>query len=160
MQDITAAYLSVSDPVVYVYAIVAALISFQWVWAWNIIMWDTSDVDYILVLDLDSVKHMPTGHQVLREVSLYSILFLANAITFHLLRLYYIDNSKHSPSSSSSVNHILIILSQYVKIVPIILMFGGFLVVGKALSRKISYGVFSRKVIQAVSILFQLLLLL
>lgn len=113
-------------------------------------MWDTSDVDYILVLDLDSVKHMPSGQQVLREVSLYSILFIVNAIIFHLLRLYYIQHM-NSNEDDVSTNTTILMLSKYVKFIPVILVIGGLFVLGRALSRKTSYGVFSRKVIQTVS---------
>lgn len=134
---------------VYVYAIVVALLAFQWVWATNICLWDAVDVDYVLTLDLDSAKHMPSGLQVLREVSLYTLLFFLNAISFHTLRFYHLQHTFSRAHSSTSKD--LMEVSNYVLFLPMALLGGAFFVVGRALSRKTSYGIFSWKVLRSVS---------
>jgi hypothetical protein len=135
-------YFLAIDPAVVVYAFVAALIVYRWIWGFNVYMWDSVGIDYILLLDLDAKKSniKPSYDQIFSEASNYSILFFVNIIVFHAIKISNesIDESEYSFSS------------KYSFVLPASLLLGVF---GTAISncRHISYGVFSLNVFLHVS---------
>ena len=135
-------YLTADDPAVYVYAFVAALIVYRWIWGFNVYMWESAGIDYILLLDLDAKKSniKPSYDQIFSEASNYSILFFINIIVFHAIKL----------SNESSADNEYTFATRYAFVLPSLLLLG---VLGTALMncRHISYGVFSLNVFAHVS---------
>ena len=135
-------YFAARDPAVYVYAFVAALIVYRWIWGFNVYMWDSVGIDYILLLDLDAKKSniKPSYDQIFSEATNYSILFFINIIIFHAIKISNenLDEKEYS------------FFAQNAYVLPALLLLG---VLGTAISncRHISYGVFSLNVFAHVS---------
>eukprot|EP00603_Paraphysomonas_imperforata_P006873 CAMPEP_0114424970 /NCGR_PEP_ID=MMETSP0103-20121206/6980_1 /TAXON_ID=37642 ORGANISM="Paraphysomonas imperforata, Strain PA2" /NCGR_SAMPLE_ID=MMETSP0103 /ASSEMBLY_ACC=CAM_ASM_000201 /LENGTH=633 /DNA_ID=CAMNT_0001593763 /DNA_START=63 /DNA_END=1961 /DNA_ORIENTATION=+ len=135
--SLTTTYFLAKDPAVYVYAFVAALIVYRWIWGFNVYMWESAGIDYILLLDLDAKKSniKPSYDQIFSEASNYSILFFVNIIVFHAIKLSneHLDESEYTFAARNAY------------VLPTMLLMG---VVGTALNncRHISYGVFSLNV--------------
>lgn len=135
-------YFAAKDPAVYVYAFVAALIVYRWIWGFNVYMWDSVGIDYILLLDLDAKKSniKPSYDQIFSEATNYSILFFINIIIFHAIKISNetLDENEYS------------FFAQNAYVLPALLLLG---VLGTAISncRHISYGVFSLDVFAHVS---------
>lgn len=136
-------YLTMEDPAVYVYAAVAGLIVYRWIWGFNVFMWEFADIDYILLLDLDAMKHMPTHASILSEAADYTVLYLINVIIFHSLRHVQLDDLDRTPT--------FVWLLWHSYILPISLVIGTSIYIIKAATGPTSYGVFSRKVFVSVS---------
>jgi hypothetical protein len=135
-------YFLAEDPAVFVYAFVAALIVYRWIWGFNVYMWESVGIDYILLLDLDAKKSniKPSYDQIFSEAASYSILFFINIIVFHAIK---VSNESLSESDYTFAAH-------YAFVLPVLLIIG---VLATALNncRHISYGVFSFNVFLHVS---------
>jgi hypothetical protein len=142
--ELAVPYLTMEDPAVYLYAVVASLIVFRWIWGFNIYMWESVNIDYILVLDLDANKHMPSVGEIFSEAATWSILFFANVMMFHSLRIYAMhDNLDNMPE-------FLQVAVDNAYFLPVSLIIGavGFIVRSALLPT--SYGVFAAKVFAEV----------
>mmetsp|Transcript_3009 Transcript_3009/g.4581 ORF Transcript_3009/g.4581 Transcript_3009/m.4581 type:complete len:729 (-) Transcript_3009:250-2436(-) len=133
-------YLTMEDPAVYVYAVVASLITFRWIWGFNVYMWESVHIDYILLLDLDANKHALTYDQILSEAATYSIAFFVNVMVFHSLRLY------KDKTDENSMSGIMALFVQYSYMMPILLVLVTLLTILRSAMQPTSYGVFSSKV--------------
>lgn len=139
-------YFTMQDPAVYLYAVVASLIVFRWIWAFNIYMWESVNIDYILVLNLDANKHMPSVGEIVSDASTWSILFFANVMIFHSLRLFHLHDAVDDlPPSMRWLAH-------HTYVLPVSLVIGtlGFIIRSALLPT--SYGVFAFKVFREVNI--------
>mmetsp|Transcript_123173 Transcript_123173/g.241631 ORF Transcript_123173/g.241631 Transcript_123173/m.241631 type:complete len:753 (+) Transcript_123173:122-2380(+) len=133
-------YLTTSDPTIYVYAAVGALVLYRWLWGCCVYMWDSVGIDYILILDLDASKHMPSSTEIFSDASDLSILYLANVIIFHGLRF------SHAQENTGTV--IMSYLSQRAYMMPILLVVGTCVRATHSLCQSTSYGVFSWRTFQ------------
>lgn len=137
-------YFTARDPAVFIYAFVAALILYRWIWGFNVYMWDSAGIDYILLLDLDAKKSniKPSYDQIFSEAANYSILFFVNIIIFHAIKIANEteDETEYSFAAKNAF------------ILPALLLLG---VGATALNncRHISYGVFSLDVFVHVSVM-------
>jgi hypothetical protein len=134
------AYGMENNPVIYVYALPAALILFNWVWSFNVSLWDRYGIDYALVLRLDSAKHLRTPEQLQIEACNYSILFMINLVVFQTVRETLPANSSH-----------------YTILIPLALLIGTIALMLKSTCRSTTYGVFSWPVIGQVRAAFRFL---
>lgn len=139
--NLAAYYLGMEDPAVYVYAVVTSLVVYRWIWGFNIFMWEYAGIDYILLLDLDAVKHMPTYNCVLSEAADCSILLLINMLTYNSLQHFQNKQLLYG------------ILSHYPYILPLSLAIGTIVYILQSAVALTSYGVFSTRVFLSVSIL-------
>lgn len=152
-------YLTVQDPSVYVYTAVGSLLTYRWLWGFCVYMWDSVDIDYILILDLDANKHMPSSDQIFSDTGNLTILYLINVLLFHSLRYYYKFRSEEEANFYSTQGFIAW-MSQRAYIMPVLLVAGMLIRVSFALSDPSSKGVFSTKTISRVISVEILLLLL
>ena len=140
-------FLLGSDPSIYVYAAVGALITYRWFWGFAVYMWDKAGVDYILVLSLDPNKHMPTYADIYSDAGTLSVLFLLNFQIFHLLRYY------HTRQSGEGLADVLIYISEYAYVLPVALVAGTLMRIVCSYAQPTSYGVFSTYIASRVSAL-------
>jgi hypothetical protein len=135
-------YFTKKDPSVYVYAFVASMIVYRWIWGFNVYMWESVGIDYILLLDLDAKKSniKPSYDQIFSDAANYSILFFINIIIFHAIKLSNETVSEDHYSFTATHAYAL----------PALLLLG---VLGNVISncQHISYGVFSLDVFLHVS---------
>lgn len=139
-------FLQGSDPSVYVYAAVGALISYRWFWGFSVYMWDKAGVDYILVLSLDPNKHMPTYADIYSDAGTLSVLYLLNFQIFHLLRYY------HTRPTGEGLAGVLNYFSEYAYVLPLALVAGTIVRTIGSYSQPTSYGVFSTYIASRVSV--------
>lgn len=151
-------YLTVEDPSVYVYAAVGALLTYRWLWGFCVYMWDSVDIDYILILDLDANKHMPSSDQIFSDTGNLTILYLINVLLFHSLRYYYKFRAEGQAGVDSAEDGIAW-LSERAYIMPVLLVVGTLIRVSMALCDPSSKGVFSTKTFTKVRCIFHLLVL-
>lgn len=141
-------FLLGSDPSVFVYAAVGALIAYRWFWGFNVYMWDKAGVDYVLAINLDPNKHMPTYADIYSDASTLTILYLLNILMFHLLRFY------HTQQSGEGLASVLISISEYAYLLPVALVAGTLVRAIGSYAQPTSYGVFSTYVASRVSVLY------
>jgi hypothetical protein len=142
-------YLTTSDPSVFVYAAVGALVTYRWFWGCSVYMWDSADIDYILILDLDANKHMPSSAQIFSDAANWSILYLTNVLIFHSLRFNY-RHHDDQPATWDTTTGIIAYFSARAYVMPMLLVLGTILRMIVALSQPTSYGVFSSKILKKV----------
>jgi hypothetical protein len=143
-------YLATEDPSVYIYSVVGGLVVYRWMWGFSVYMWDSVDIDYTLILDLDSSKHMPSSDEIFSDAGNLSILFMINVLIFMALRMDFYYNREADPSwhSGSGAVHWL---SAHAYIMPMLLAIGTIIRVGYSVCQPTSYGVFSSKIFWNVS---------
>lgn len=145
--QISLLYMQMQDPAVYVYAAVAALIIYRWFWGFSVFMWDSVDIDYILILDLDANKHMPRSEQIFSDAATLTILYLINVLLFHSMRWHYqYSHEKESVYSQNRLSEFLEHMSEHAYIMPVLLIVCTALLVFKAALGSASCGVFSTKI--------------
>jgi hypothetical protein len=142
-------YLTTADPCVYVYAAAGALVTYRWFWGFSVYMWDSADIDYILILDLDANKHMPSAAQIFSDAANWSILYLVNVLIFHSLRYNY-RHDTDQPATWSTVPGIIAYFSARAYVMPALLVLGTVIRMLMEISQPASYGVFSYKIIKKV----------
>lgn len=140
-------YMQMDDPAVYVYAAVAALIIYRWFWGFSVYMWDSVDIDYILILDLDANKHMPRSEQIFSDAATLTILYLVNVLIFHSMRWHYqYSHDKESVYSQNAISELFEHWSEHAYIMPVFLIVGTALLIVKSAVGSASCGVFSTKI--------------
>lgn len=138
-------FLLGSDPAVYVYGAVGALIAYRWFWGFSVYMWDSVGVDYVLVLSLDPNKHMPTYADIWSDAATCSVLFLLNVLVFHLLRFY------HYHRGETDGLQVLVAASQFAWLLPVSLVVGTVIRLCYSYMQPTLYGVFSTYIASRVS---------
>lgn len=133
-------YFTMQDPAIYLYAAVASLIVFRWIWAFNIYMWESVNIDYILVLNLDANKHMPAVEEILSEAATLSILFFTNVMVFHSLRICALDGN------TDALPNAVQFLVNHAYLLPVSLVVGTIACIVRSAMLPTSYGVFACKV--------------
>jgi hypothetical protein len=143
-------YITTEDPSVYIYSVAGGLVVYRWMWGFSVYMWDSVDIDYTLILDLDSSKHMPSSDEIFSDAGNLSILFMINVLIFMYLRMDYYYHGEAAPSrdSGSGAVHWL---SAHAYIMPMLLAIGTVIRVGYSVCQPTSYGVFSSKIFWNVS---------
>jgi hypothetical protein len=141
--------LTEGDPAMHIYAVVAALITYRWFWGFSVLMWDSADIDYILILDLDANKHMPRCENIFSESATLTILFMLNILIFDSLRIYHTTNAQET-DAAGSLNKIFYWLSEHAYVLPLTLSIGTVITVTMAVFGHQSYGVFSSKLFKQV----------
>ena len=138
-------YLSQPDPTVVVYAVVGALITYRWFWGFSVYMWDSVDIDYMLILDFDETAEMPSSDIIFSSACNWTIYYLMNVIFFHLLRFEY----QHQRGNSAG--GFVELMSQHAYFMPIGLLVGTVLIIAWSMRSPISCGVFSYDTVMTVS---------
>ena len=156
---LTILYLAYTDPSVYVYAAIGSLVIYRWFWGFSVYMWDSADIDYILILDLDANKHMPSSDQIFSDAGNLSILYLLNVIIFHSLRYYHHEHKNFHPNPKGH-DHTIAYFSERAYIMPMLLVLGTILRIIYSICLPSSYGVFSSRIFKKVSTLLLLLFVL
>lgn len=146
-------YLTDSDPSVYVYAAVGALITYRWFWGFSVYMWDSVDIDYIFILDLDAIKIMPSSELIFWDTGTITILYLLNVIIFHAMRYQYMHRNDIDFASMSSTTSFFTAVSAHAYVLPITLVVGAVVRMSQSIMEDRSSGVFSYKVFKTVRIL-------
>jgi hypothetical protein len=143
-------YITTEDPSVYIYSVAGGLVVYRWMWGFSVYMWDSVDIDYTLILDLDSSKHMPSSDEIFSDAGNLSILFMINVLIFMYLRMDYYYHGEAAPSrdSGSGAVHWP---SAHAYIMPMLLAIGTVIRVGYSVCQPTSYGVFSSKIFWNVS---------
>ena len=138
---VTITYVTMEDPSIFVYAVVAGLLSFRWIWAFVVHMWESVQIDYILMLDLDAAKHAKTAEQIASDAFTYTILFMGNFLIFHCVRILelYVNPANRFAG-------LLTWLSQHVYVMPMSLLVGTALALLRSYLQPTSYGVFATHV--------------
>jgi hypothetical protein len=108
-------------------------------------MWDSVDIDYIFILDLDAIKLMPSSELIFWDTGTLTIAYLLNVIIFHAMRYQYAHSHDH-PSGFITA------LCAHAYIMPITLVIGAIVRVSFSVTEDRSCGVFSYKVFKTVSI--------
>jgi len=143
-------YVTNSDPSVYVYAGVGALITYRWFWGFSVYMWDSVDIDYIFILDLDAIKLMPSSELIFSETGTLTIAYLLNVIIFHSMRYQSAHKSNTADPSADSLAGFISDLSAHAYIMPLLLVVGAIVRVGSSVMEHRSSGVFSYKVFKTL----------
>lgn len=141
-------YLTMQDPSAYVYAFVGALITYRWFWGFSVYMWDSVDIDYILILDLDANKHMPRYDNIYSDAGTLTILYLVNVLMFDFLRVYHMYDVLDEENSGTAF---LRFWSQRAWIMPLLLIVGTVVRMGYSILHHTSMGVFSVRIFKEVS---------
>ena len=138
---VTITYLTMEDPSIFVYAVVAGLLTFRWIWTFAVFMWERVQIDYILMLDLDAAKHAQTAEQISSDAFTYTILFMGNFLIFHCVRMLdlYVNPANRFAG-------LLTWLSQHVYVMPMSLLVGTALALLRSYLQPTSYGVFATHV--------------
>jgi hypothetical protein len=145
---LSVAYLTMKDPSAYVYAAVAALITYRWFWGFSVYMWDSVDIDYILILDLDANKHMPRYDNIYSDAGTMTILFFINVLLFDFLRMYH-DND--TGESQTGISQFIRFWSERAWIMPLLLIVGTLARMTYSILNHTSRGVFSNRIFKQVS---------
>lgn len=135
-------YITMEDPSIVVYAVVAGLLVFRWIWAFAVYMWELKHIDYILLLDLDAAKHAQKAQQIASNAFTYSILFTGNLLIFHCVRMLelYVNPANRFAG-------LLTWFADHVYIMPMSLLVGTALALVRSYLQPTSYGVFSSLVL-------------
>lgn len=142
-------YMTTEDPSVYVYAMVGSLVVYRWFWGFSVYMWDSVNIDYILILDLDASKHMPSADEIFSDAANLSILYMINVLVFHALRHHHIHHDSTQASWDSAAG-LIALLSDNAYVMPILLVLGTVIRMLYSILLPASYGVFSGKTFWSV----------
>ena len=144
-------YITMQDPSAYVYAFVGALITYRWFWGFSVYMWDSVDIDYILILDLDANKHMPRYDSIYSDAGTLTILYLINALLFGAFRIYHLQDN------DANMSKIAIFFRYWTNrawIWPLLLVIGTIIRVSYSATSGASRGVFSYRIFKQVRIIY------
>jgi hypothetical protein len=131
-------FFLMKDPSIYIYAVVGSLITYKWLWGYNVWIWNSVNIDYITLLHLDNPKHMPSCADIFSEAATLSICYLLNILVYHTLKREHENGGK------------IYMPVYYPPLTLVIATCGYFLY---SISMTVSYGIFSKRVFKNVSLL-------
>lgn len=86
-----------NDPAIYLFSFIGNLIVYDWLWGFNVYVWEKSHVNYLVLLDL-SANHCPSSFQIFSQISIISIFYLIILILYYKSRrdqLYELHIESH-----------------------------------------------------------------
>lgn len=79
-----------NDPAIYLYSFLGNLLVYDWLWAGSVYVWEKSNVNYLVLLDL-AANHAPGPRHLFGDVATKTMFYLINFI------LYYKARRRHLP---------------------------------------------------------------
>lgn len=86
-----------NDPAIYLFSFLGNLVVYDWLWGFNVYVWEKAHVNYLVLLDLNA-NHCPTPFQIFSKVSVVTSVYLIVLILYYKARrgqLYEISIESH-----------------------------------------------------------------